>query len=218
MRLISAVSIIFGLVVTFGLSGVGPEANTFRPTGTTQDADSRERRTNDERTHRNGAGDLQIRHVRDEQLWTDVLRMHEVIATVPPTTALAVGLKVDVEALPRTLVAALRTGQVDLTEPAVTVELLRLNAVVGVRGAVSRAGRLTSVGITCALCHSSVDNSLTTGIGKRLDGWANPISTSGQSWRFRQRSMSQPSRNSTAGALANTIRVTTRSTERISSR
>lgn len=109
----------------------------------------------------------------DEQLWTDVLRMHEVIATVPPATALAVGLKVDVEALPRGVIAALQAGQVDLTDPAVTVELLRLNAVVGVRGKVSETGQLTSVGITCALCHSSVDNSFTTGIGKRLDGWAN---------------------------------------------
>jgi mono/diheme cytochrome c family protein len=108
----------------------------------------------------------------DEQLWTDVLRMHEAIATVPPTTALAVGLKVDVQALPRKLVAALRAGKVDLADPAVTVELLRLNAIVGVRGKV-QAGQLKSVGITCALCHSSVDNSFAPGIGRRLDGWAN---------------------------------------------
>src|SRR4030095_5342355 len=70
----------------------------------------------------------------DEQLWTDVLRMHEVIATVPPTTALAVGLKVDVDALPRAVKAALRAGTVDLTTPALTVELLRLNAVGGGQG------------------------------------------------------------------------------------
>jgi mono/diheme cytochrome c family protein len=109
----------------------------------------------------------------DEQLWTAVLRMHEVIATVPPATALAVGLKVDVEALPPEIIAALKAAQVDLTDPAVTIELLRLNAVVGVRGMVNGTGQLTSVGITCALCHSSVDNSFTTGIGRRLDGWAN---------------------------------------------
>jgi hypothetical protein len=95
------------------------------------------------------------------------------VATLPPATALAVGLKLDLEALPRKLVAALRAGQVDLTDPAVTIELLRLNAVVGIRGRVNEMGQLTSVGITCALCHSSVDNSFTTGIGKRLDGWAN---------------------------------------------
>src|SRR5574339_680276 len=109
----------------------------------------------------------------DEQLWTDVLRMHEVVANVPPVTALAVGLKVDVEALPPAVIAALQAGEVDLTNPAVTVELLRLNAVVGVQGKVNDLGQLTSVGITCALCHSSVDNSFAPGIGKRLDGWAN---------------------------------------------
>jgi hypothetical protein len=109
----------------------------------------------------------------DEQLWTDVLRMHEVIATVPPATALAVGLKVDIDALPREIIAALRAGQVDLTNPAVTIELLRLNAVVGVQGKVSGTGQLTRVGITCALCHSTVDNTLAAGIGRRLDGWAN---------------------------------------------
>ena len=109
----------------------------------------------------------------DEQLWTDVLRMHEVIATVPPTTALGLGLKVDVEALPQEILAALQAGQVDLTDPAVTIELLRLNAVVGVRGTVSETGQLTSVGITCALCHSTVDDSFAEGIGLRLDGWAN---------------------------------------------
>ena len=109
----------------------------------------------------------------DEQLWTNVLRMHEVVAQVAPSTALAVGLKVDADALPEGIVGALRAGQVDLSNPAVTVELLRLNAVVGVRGTVSDNGQLTSLGITCALCHSTVDNSMAPGIGKRLDGWAN---------------------------------------------
>jgi mono/diheme cytochrome c family protein/cytochrome c5 len=109
----------------------------------------------------------------DEQLWTDVLRMHEVIATVSPATALAVGLKVDVEALPPGVVSALRAGQVDLNDPAVTVQLLRFNAVVGVAGKVTGSGRLQSIGITCALCHSTVDNSFAPGIGRRLDGWAN---------------------------------------------
>jgi hypothetical protein len=109
----------------------------------------------------------------DEQLWTDVLRMHEVVANVPPATALAVGLKVDVDALPPAVIEALQAGQVDLTNPAVTVELLRLNAVVGVQGKVNDLGQLASVGITCALCHSSVDDSFTKGIGRRMDGWAN---------------------------------------------
>jgi mono/diheme cytochrome c family protein len=108
----------------------------------------------------------------DEQLWTDVLRMHEVIQTVDPATALSVGLKVDVEALPDELVAAIKADAVDLTNPAVTLALLQLDAIVGVRGAVSD-GQLVSVGITCALCHSTVDDSLLPGIGRRLDGWAN---------------------------------------------
>jgi len=105
----------------------------------------------------------------DEQLWTDVLRMHEVIASsVSPELALAVGLKVDSEALPPGI---LETA--DLTDPATTVALIGLNAVVGVVGEVSRAGKLRSVGITCALCHSTVDDSVLPGIGRRLDGWPN---------------------------------------------
>jgi mono/diheme cytochrome c family protein len=109
----------------------------------------------------------------DEQLWTDTLQMHQAIARVSPATALSVGLKVDVDALPSEVVAALRAGQVDLNDPAVTIELLRLNAVVGVMGKVDDLGQLTRVGITCALCHSTVDNSLAAGIGRRLDGWPN---------------------------------------------
>jgi cytochrome c5 len=107
----------------------------------------------------------------DEQLWTDVLRMHEVLANVSPRTALSVGLSVDVEALPPAVVKALQAGQVDLDDPAVTRQLLELNAVVGVVGKVADS-KIKSIGITCALCHSTVDNSLAPGIGKRLDGWA----------------------------------------------
>jgi mono/diheme cytochrome c family protein len=113
----------------------------------------------------------------DEKYWTDTLRMHEVIAGgVSPRTALSVGLKVDVEALPQAVKDALAAGQINLDDPAVTVTLLKLNAVVGVKGQVSTVnGRDTLVrfGITCALCHSTVDNSFAPGIGKRLDGWPN---------------------------------------------
>jgi RoxA-like, cytochrome c-like len=166
MRIIGVASIVFAsaLLLTFVISGFGPPVTAQRLAGQSGD---------DERRHRNGQAIFRFDTFGDEQLWTDVLRMHEVIATIDPATALAVGLKVDVEALPRTIIAALRAGRVDLTDPAVTIELLRLNAVVGVRGEVDDMGHLTSVGITCALCHSSVDNSLTTGIGRRLDGWAN---------------------------------------------
>ena len=109
----------------------------------------------------------------DEQLWTDVLRMHEVVQNVSPDTALnTLGLKVDVQALPRSVTKALEDGLVDLTDPAVTRQLLTLNAVVGVVATVSN-DQITSLGITCALCHSTVDNSFITGIGRRLDGWPN---------------------------------------------
>jgi hypothetical protein len=91
---------------------------------------------------------------------------------VSPRTALAVGLKVDAEALPQRLRQQLRRDEVNLDDPATTVALLKLGAVVGVKG-VFEGDRLTSVGINCALCHSTVDDSLAPGIGRRLDGWAN---------------------------------------------
>jgi mono/diheme cytochrome c family protein len=108
----------------------------------------------------------------DETFWTDTLRIHEIIqAGVSPRTALGIGLKVDADALPPgTLEAA------DLDAPATTVALLKLNAVVGLQGTVANVNgkdTLTRVGITCALCHSTVDNSVQSGIGHRLDGWPN---------------------------------------------
>ena len=113
----------------------------------------------------------------DEAQWTDTLRMHEVISTaVSPETALSVGLKVDSEALPPAVVKGIQDGSVDLKNPETTVALLKLDAVVGLKGTVQTVGgkdTLTRVGITCALCHSTVDNSFAPGIGKRLDGWAN---------------------------------------------
>jgi hypothetical protein len=108
----------------------------------------------------------------DETFWTDTLRIHEVIsAGVSPATALSVGLKVDADAVPP---GVLETA--DLSSPATTVALLKLNAVVGLKGTVETIdGRdtLTRVGVTCALCHSTVNNSVQAGIGQRLDGWPN---------------------------------------------
>jgi mono/diheme cytochrome c family protein/cytochrome c5 len=113
----------------------------------------------------------------DEAQWTDALRLHEVItAAVDPVTALSVGLKVDAEALPPAVVQGIKDGSVDLKSPATTIALLKLNAVVGVIGKVETVNgkdALTRVGVTCALCHSTVDNSFAPGIGKRLDGWPN---------------------------------------------
>ena len=113
----------------------------------------------------------------DETQWTDKLRLHEVIRTaVDPTTALSVGLKVDAEALPAAVVQGIQNKTISLTDPATTVALIKLNAVVGVKGTVETVNgkdTLTRVGVTCALCHSTVDNSFAPGIGKRLDGWPN---------------------------------------------
>ena len=110
----------------------------------------------------------------DETFWTDTLRMHEVIRTsVSPNTALGVGLKVDVDALPASIKAGIQNRTIDLDAPATTVALIGLGAVVGVVGQVDAGNVLTRVGITCALCHSTVDNSFAPGIGSRLDGWPN---------------------------------------------
>src|SRR5262249_27810124 len=108
----------------------------------------------------------------DEDFWGGALRLHEAIATVSPRTALAVGLKVDADALSPNTLNALRAGRVDLDDPAVTLELLRADAVVGVKGFFA-GQRLSSIGIQCAFCHSTVDNSVADGVGHRLDGWAN---------------------------------------------
>ncbi len=88
-----------------------------------------------------------------------------------PKTALAVGLKVDVQALPEKLRNALRHGKADLDSPATTLALLKLNSVVGLKGVFNRQGTLGSIGITCAFCHSTVDDSFAQAIGRRLDGW-----------------------------------------------
>ena len=117
----------------------------------------------------------------DEIFWGGQLQLHQAIkgaalggvgAGISPATALSLGLKVDVDALPRPLINQLRQGKVDLNDPATTVALLRLNAVVGLQG-FFEGDNLSSIGITCAVCHSTVDNSLTFGIGHRLDGWSN---------------------------------------------
>ena len=105
----------------------------------------------------------------DEQLWTDTLKMNDVVQTsVDPLTALAVGLKVDADALPPGIL-----GSVDLSSPATTVALLKLNAVVGLKATVDADNHITRLGVTCALCHSTVDDSVAPGIGHRKDGWPN---------------------------------------------
>lgn len=118
----------------------------------------------------------------DEAFWGDALQLHRAIAGernggvgpgLSPNAALAAGLKIDIDALPDALVGQLKAGQVDLTDPAVTLALLKLNAVVGVTGRFDAGGTIRSIGIQCAFCHSTVDDTLTAGIGHRRDGWAN---------------------------------------------
>ena len=124
----------------------------------------------------------------DEAYWGDTLKLHQALEGsafggvgpgVSPAAALAVGLKVDADALPSSLTGDLRAGRVNLNSPATTLALLKLNAVVGVTGIFNSDGSLKSVGIQCALCHSTVDQSLSFSgippgnIGRRLDGWPN---------------------------------------------
>jgi mono/diheme cytochrome c family protein len=118
----------------------------------------------------------------DEDFWSGLLHLDKAIAGsanggygagVTPVTALSVGLKVDAEALPQSVVTGISNGTINLNDPATTIALLKLNAVVGVQGNFDAAGNFKSMGITCAVCHSTVDNSFAPGIGKRLDGWPN---------------------------------------------
>lgn len=118
----------------------------------------------------------------DEDFWSGLLHIDKALLGaanggfgpgVSPKTALAVGLKVDAKALPASVVEGIKSGAINLDDPATTLALLKLDAVVGVKGTFEANGKLRSVGITCASCHSNVDNSFANGIGNRLDGWPN---------------------------------------------
>ncbi len=118
-----------------------------------------------------------------EDFWGGKLKLHEAIAGeklggkgpgLSPKKALELGLKVDVNAIPKDVAEALNKGEVDLEDPASTLALLKANAVVGVTGFFAEDGKaLRSVGIQCAVCHSTVDDAYAPGIGARLDGWPN---------------------------------------------
>lgn len=109
----------------------------------------------------------------DQAFWGDQLKLHEAINTLTPRNALALGLKVDAQALPTSVVEAIKRGRVNLDDPAVTRLLIKDKAVLGVVGFFKRDGTLRSVGLTCAVCHSTVDDSVAPGIGRRIDGLAN---------------------------------------------
>ena len=130
----------------------------------------------------NGRKTFRFETFGDQAFWGDTLKLHQAIAGsanggvgpgVSPKTALSVGLKVDADAVPADVAAGIKNGTVNLDDPATTLALLKLNAVVGVTGFFSSTGGLQSMGIQCSLCHSTVDDSFAPGIGKRLDGWPN---------------------------------------------
>ena len=134
---------------------------------------------NGQRMMREGRRTFRFDTFGDEAFWGGALQLHRSIAGernggvgpgVSPKTALAVGLKVDLDALPAALQQQLKAGQVNLDDPATTLALLKLNAVVGVSGLFNADGGIRSIGITCAFCHSTVDDALAPGIGHRLDG------------------------------------------------
>lgn len=169
-----AVAVVAGLVLTVSGSAQPPGSSTF----------DRTIRTHAETLWERGRSIFRYDTFGDEAFWGGALKLHQAIAGealggigpgVSPATALAVGLKVDIDALPSHTVEAIRSGRlrVDLDDPAVTLALLDANAVVGVKGFRGADGRLASVGIQCSLCHSTVDDSFAPGVGHRLDGWPN---------------------------------------------
>jgi len=160
------------------LSGAEQGFHSAAATGNRQAIGATSRRLLDE-----GRSVFRFETFGDEAWWTDTLRLHEAIegknhggvgAGVSPATALAVGLKVDIDALPKKIQKAIARGEVNLNDPAVTLVLLKLDAVLGIKATLRHDGNgIESMGVTCALCHSTVDNSFAPGIGHRLDGWPN---------------------------------------------
>jgi hypothetical protein len=141
-----------------------------------------QRSSSEQRLFRQGRQVFRFATFGDQAFWGGALQLHKAIEGsghggvgpgLSPKDALAAGLKVDSAMLPRAVVQAIKKGKVDLNSPATTLALLKLNAVVGVKGFFNRKGTLRSVGITCAICHSTVNNSFAKGIGGRLDGWPN---------------------------------------------
>jgi hypothetical protein len=173
----TALLLYLGVVIaSITLAAVKPPA---KPSGAAADAHNS---TNDRALFVRGRRIFRYDTFGDRAFWGDALQLHRAIAGrnnggvgpgVSPKTALAVGLKVDATAIPKQTATAIKAGKVDLNDPKVTLALLKLNAVVGVKGFFDRNSRLTSMGITCAFCHSTVDDSFAPGIGRRLDGWPN---------------------------------------------
>ncbi|MGI8525287.1 MAG: hypothetical protein ACR2K5_03765 [Pseudolabrys sp.] len=168
-------------IASVGAAGLFGAAFAFAapPAKTSADADNAR---NAQAMLNEGKKTFRFETFGSEAFWGDALQLHKALAGeknggvgpgVSPKTALSVGLKVDVDALPEALKKQLAAGEVNLDDPAITIALLKLNAVVGVTAFTNPDGSVKSMGIQCAFCHSTVDNSFASGIGKRLDGWAN---------------------------------------------
>ena len=184
-----SLKIVVGLVAFTGLAiGAYQWVEIQRASAQTQDKGASRTgfdvviQNSSERMMKEGQQIFRFETFDDQTYWGDELRLHQAIEGakfggvgpgLSPKAALGVGLKVDVDALPASLIEQLKQGKVNLDDPAVTLALLKLNSVIGVTGFFNPDGSLKSVGIQCALCHSTVDDSLTQGIGHRLDGWAN---------------------------------------------
>ena len=178
--LLIGAAIVFVAAGTFALRGTFPsaQAQPVAPAGSFDAAINQ----NAQRMLDEGRRIFRFDTFGSEDFWGGRLRLHEAVVGqklggvgpgVSPKMALSLGLKVDAEALPADLVAAIKAGKVDMDDPASTVALLRANAVVGVTAFLNPDGSAKAVGIQCALCHSTVDDSFAPGIGKRLDGWGN---------------------------------------------
>jgi hypothetical protein len=175
----------FVLIVTVlvGAYGCSAQSSELKPAAQTgQDSFDDQIQANVTAMAKDGERIFRFDTFGDEVFWGDTLKLHRAIigeklggvgAGVSPKTALSVGLKVDSGALPASLVEQIKQGKVDIDDPATTVALLKLNAVVGVTAFLDDKGGVRSMGIQCALCHSVVDDSFAPGIGRRRDGWAN---------------------------------------------
>ena len=172
----------FAALLFSAMRGEGQGNAHAQTTGKTLSANDRQIDIHAQRMIEEGRQIFRFDTFGSEAFWGDALQLHKAIAGeknggvgagVSPKTALAVGLKVDAEALPASLVAQIKAGKVNLDDPATTLALLKLNAVVGVTGKFDDSGRIQAMGIQCAFCHATVDDSFAPGIGRRLDGWAN---------------------------------------------
>ena len=185
-RLIKLVTLLLGVgIVLFNLAGRGRAQGPGEPkqgVGPNQETEfDRLTASNIDRLFSEGRKAFRFDTFGDESFWGDMLKLHQAIEGskfggvgpgISPRAALGLGLKVDVDALPKGFVKDVERGKVNVNDPATTLALLRMDAIVGLKG-FFQGDTLKSVGISCALCHSTVDNSFAFGVGHRLDGWAN---------------------------------------------